>query len=131
MKTIQIQRPSFSSQVYTADIEPRQSIRLYGVQPDRCRYIPVTHDGVTTLRQEIYEQPFDLTFRIGDSAVYGSYNLTYTGKIISIGEKTVAIDAHGTGERKKRLDLWSFAWQNWDYDATKIAHDNAIESQYI
>ncbi len=132
MQTVKIERPAYSSQVYNADVEPRQSIRLYGAVADRCRYIKFTDpSGVIGYRREEYVQPFNLTFRIGNSAVYGSYNLTYTGKIVSIGAKTVTIDAHDTGDHTKRLNLWQFAHQNWDFDAAKIAHDNAIESQCI
>ena len=132
METVIIQRPTFSSQIYNADVEPRQSIRLYGECQDRCRYIKqVDANGVTTYHQESYAQPFDLTFRVGDRAVYGSYNLTYTGKIVAIGPKTVTIDAHGTGERQHRLSLYDFAWRNWDYNAEKIAHDNSVEMECI
>lgn len=129
MKTLQTQRLSFSTQIYNVDIEPHQSIRIYGTAENRLRY---AKDESGRFHPESYAQPFDLTFRLGDYAVYGSYNLTYTGKIVAIGPHTVTIETSLTGGRpNKRLDLWSFADRNWDYDGEKIARDNAIETQYI
>lgn len=128
MKTITVSRPSFESQVYNVDIEPRKSIRLYGAYQNHCEYVKNTDGTHTRIEQP---KPFDITFKIGDRAEYDSYNLDYCGNIVSIGEKTVTIDTSGTGERTKRLDLWHFAWRNWDYDAAKIDAHNAEERMYI
>lgn len=128
MKTIAVGRPTFESQVYNVDIEPRQSIRLYGAYQNHCDYIKNADGTHTRIEQP---KPFDITFKIGDVAEYDSYNLKYLGKIVSIGEKTVTIDAHGTGERMKRLDLWHFAWRNWDFDLETIRAHNAEERMYI
>lgn len=127
MKTYQL-KDSCASTIYNLDVEPRVSVRLYGENPNRVRYIRQP-DGKCVA--EHYAQPFDLTFKIGDHAVYGSYNLTYTGKIVAIGEKTITINASGTGEKCKWLTWDNFAWRNWDYDADKIAADNAEERMYI
>jgi hypothetical protein len=53
---------------------------------------------------------FSKIFRIGDWAEYDSYNLSYDGKICSIGEKSVTIEAYPGSKcaEKHRLDLWSF-----------------------
>lgn len=106
-----------------ADVTPGVSIRLHGVETNR-------HGGPAA---------YDLTFKLGDSAVYGSYNLTYTGEITAIGEKTVTItETHygrnDAGERVlvygrvHRLELADFSRQNSDYDADKIAARNAAWS---
>lgn len=128
MKTITVERPSFESQVYNVEIEPRKSIRLYGAYKNHCEYIKNQDDTYTRIDQP---KPFDITFKIGDRAEYDSYNLKYTGNIVSIGEKTVTIDPGNNWEGKKRLDLWHFAWRNWDYDAATIDAYNAEERMYI
>jgi hypothetical protein len=38
-----------------------------------------------------YKGAFDLTFKIGDVAVYDSFNMVYTAKIESIGPKTIKV----------------------------------------
>lgn len=73
-------------------------------------------------------------FAIGDEAVYGSYNLVYTGKILAISAKRINV---GTGwsrngtritasdkEKARSLDLFQFSWRNYDYDAHDIARRN-------
>lgn len=72
-------------------------------------------------------------FAIGDWAEYDSYNLHYTGRIVSIGRKTVTIEAYPDtiNAKRHRLKLSTFAWRNWDYDGTKIAAYNANEMMYI
>jgi hypothetical protein len=128
MKTIAVERPSFESQVYNVDIEPRQSIRLYGAYKNHCEYSN-NPDGTHTRIDQ--PKPFDITFKIGDVAEYDSYNLKYLGKIVAIGEKTITIDPGYNWEGKKRLDLWHFAWRNWDFDINKIREYNAEERMYI
>ena len=63
-------------------------------------------------------------FEIGDSAEYDSYNLSYIGKIVSIGEKTVTIQEKGLNGRKHRLDTQTFAFRNYDFDLAEIAARN-------
>ena len=92
--------------IYHADITSKKSIRLYGT---KINHLPGPVD-------------FDLTFSIGDQAEYGSYNLNYTGEIVAIGAKTITIESYG---EKHRLDLHTFAWRNWDFDAQRIFEDNS------
>jgi hypothetical protein len=110
-------KESFDSQEYNIEIEKNVSIRLFGNYKN--------HVGGPV--------DFNNTFKIGDEAEYHSYNLSYTGKIISIGEKTVTIQAYsGTlNQKNHRLSLWEFAWRNWHFDAEKIAQDNFVTMQYI
>jgi hypothetical protein len=89
-----------------ADIEPKKSIRLYGYEKNHVS----PHD-------------YDITFNVGDTAIYGSYNLVYTGEIVAIGEKTVKIrEGHGT--KVHSLDIATFSDKNHGYDAEKIAKRN-------
>jgi hypothetical protein len=101
---VTIERPAMMG--HHADITPGVSIRIHGVMTNRV-------GG---------PQAYDLTFKVGDSAVYGGYNLTYTGRIVSVGAKTVTIENHG---QKTRLSIASFSRLNDDYDAAKIAERNA------
>ena len=115
-KTIQ---PPWQSDVYSADIDPKKSIRLYGTFYNLCKG----------------PKAYDITFHIGDPAEYDSYNFKYTGHIVAISENTVTIEekySNGeSGKPKHRLDLEHFASHNWDFDADKIKKYNAEESLCI
>ncbi|MCU7800451.1 MAG: hypothetical protein KZQ70_09950 [gamma proteobacterium symbiont of Lucinoma myriamae] len=95
------------SNLFQADIIIGQSIRIYG---------------------KTYQEEFDLTFKLGDQCVHGSYNLIYTGEIVSIGKKTVTIE---DGNTKTRLNLYDFCRRNHHYDAARIERHNHEESQCI
>lgn len=65
------------------------------------------------------------TFKIGDTAIYGSYNLVYTGNIVAISGKTVTIEEpYGEGSRRHRLSLYEFCWRNDNFDLDAIAERN-------
>jgi hypothetical protein len=68
-------------------------------------------------------------FEVGDEAEYDSFNLSYTGPVVSIGAKTVTLKT--SGGITKRLKAEEFGWRNWDFDATKTARRNAEVSQTI
>lgn len=95
---------------YNAEIVPGVSIRIWGVYSGR---------------------EFDRTFKLGDVAVYGSYNLIYTGVIESIGANSIGIREYPNDKSLTRLDLNTFTWRNWDFDAKRIADHNAETSLYI
>lgn len=99
---------NWDGNVYNADIEPGKSIRLYGF-----------------IRNAVTPQDFEKVFRIGERAEYDSYNLTYTGIIESIGEKTVSIRENGG--KMHRLSLYEFCWRNCDFDLARIEDSNARE----
>lgn len=104
----------YLGRTFNADVTPKQSIRIYG------------DGGPSGLNDE--RRPFDKTFKIGDWAVYDSYNFSYTGKITAIGEKTVTIQPYPDSKQKhaqRRLSLYEFSWRNWNYDAAKIAKERA------
>lgn len=64
---------------------------------------------------------YDRTFRLGDFAEYDSYNMAYTGKIVSIGEKTIGIE---DGGKVHLLLVFDFARRNQDLDLEAIAARN-------
>jgi hypothetical protein len=92
-----------------ADIIKGESIRLFGTETNHVNG-PVTYER---------------TFKVGDTAVHGSYNLVYTGTITAIGAKTVSIDDNGL---TKRLDLYSFNFYNkmLDLDDVKRRNDDTM-----
>ncbi len=69
-------------------------------------------------------RPYRIEFKIGDSAEYDSYNLSYTGTIVAIGAKTVSIQ-QDRGGKITRLSIHEFNWRNNDFDAVKIAEKNS------
>ena len=74
------------------------------------------------------------SFVVGDEAEYDSYNLKYTGTITGFTEKCVTIVAykgHPGMEKTHRLDLNTFCWRNWDFDAVATANYNHNEMMYI
>lgn len=68
-------------------------------------------------------------FEVGDQAEYDSFNLSYYGPIVSIGNKTISVKTlHGT---TKRMGPDSFGWRNWNFDASSADAKNAETSLYI
>lgn len=98
---------------HKAEIEPTKSIRIYGQEWN--------HENAPV--------DFDLTFTIGDEAVYESFNLIYTGTIIAIGAKTVTVQAHR--HKNRRLSVYDFSWRNWDFNSAKIGEQNSETMMYI
>jgi hypothetical protein len=95
------------------EVTPRKSIRLHGVDRNRVNG-PVAYDR---------------TFAIGDTVEYDSYNTSFLGRIVSIGAKTVTIEARIGGRR--RLTLEQFNWRNRHFDLETVAARNAEESYFI
>lgn len=93
-----------------ADIVPNVSIRLFGVETNRVNG-PLHYDR---------------TFRIGDTAVYGGFNLTYTGTIVAIGAKVVAIkEPYSQNARVHKLSIAQFSRWNDTMDLDQIAKRNS------
>lgn len=69
-----------------------------------------------------------IVFAVGDEAVYDSWNLVYTGKITSIGAKTVTVTEDG---RSHRLSVYEFCLRNRKFDAEAIRARNAETMQAI
>lgn len=103
-----------------ASIVPGKSVTLFGTKGQRTRYVKGLDGKLVPNEYELY---YWKKFEIGGTAVYGSYNLTYTGKIVAITEKTVTIDEeNGT---RHRLSLHEFSWRNWNFDLDEIAKRNS------
>jgi len=97
----------------------------YSVAADRNKSITIFEDGVQTS-----------TFNMGDTVVYDSYNLYYTGKIIQISETSVTVEEpyaqygkdHG---RRHRMPMERFCWRNSGLDLDRINKENMETSYYI
>jgi hypothetical protein len=84
----------------------------------------------TGYRQILTE--FDRTFAVGDQAEFDSYNLSYYGPIVGIGRATVTVQKGYTRTHDRaRLDLYRFAWRNWNFDVNRVARENAAEMQNL
>lgn len=67
--------------------------------------------------------PYRKQFSVGDSAVYDSYNLIYTGTIVAIGDKTVTVQ-EDHGSRKHRMSIAEFNRRNWNFDSDYVFKNN-------
>lgn len=94
-----------SDTIFSVEIRKNESIRVFGSRSGKA---------------------FDITFRMGDLAEYDSYNLSYCGKIVGIGEKTVTIvEPYFNAPKRHRLNLYKFAWRNYDFDLAAIQKRNS------
>lgn len=103
-----------------AEVVKGKSIRLFGIKE---RW---DHEQ----RKNVWVS-YDRTFQVGDAAEYDSYNLSYVGVIISITEKTVTIASRHDSTRKYRLNLHTFNWRNWDFDAEETHKRNVEIGMYL
>lgn len=77
---------------------------------------------------------FSNFIKVGDLAVYDMYNFKYLGEIKSIGQKTVTITAykgHEYNEKNHRLNFYTFAMYNGDYNPDKWIKENQEVSYTI
>lgn len=69
-------------------------------------------------------------FSVGDVAEWGSYNISYTGRILAITNNTVTISHHESNRvdgQKHRLKLHQFCWRNKTFDFAATQESNRIE----
>lgn len=102
--------------LFNADVVPKTSIRIYGHKSNGFS-APV--------------KIFDKTFRIGDVAKHGCYNLTYTGKIVAITPKTVVVERSDIGRCNRRFSIEDFIIQNYNFDLAEIDRRNSDTMQRI
>ena len=100
--------PAKSTDFYV-EVIPGVSIQIFQTR----------HDG-TIANSEV--------FRIGSTAEYDSYNLKYTGEITKITENSVTIRYWDCNHR---LDLNTFCWRNINFNAARVAAENAETMLYI
>lgn len=100
---------------YNTVIQPGESIRIYGsIRPG-----------------SEFEKQFDLTFKVGDHAVYGGSSLLFIGRIVLIEPKFVTIRRFEYGPKVNKLSIYEFCWRNWDYDASRIDQENFEIKHYF
>ncbi len=99
-----------------ADVIPGVSVRLYGVNRNHVKG----------------PQSYDVTFKLGETAEYDSYNLSYYGAIVAISAKTITIrEPYGSQARNRRLTLSEFNWRNFNFDVAKESARNSDTLMYI
>lgn len=70
--------------------------------------------------------PYDQTFKIGDYVEYDSYNLSYTGRIISITDKTIVVRKGDHPDAKTaRMSLRDFNFRNKDFNLAATQKRNS------
>jgi hypothetical protein len=70
------------------------------------------------------------TFHIGDTAEWGSHNISYMGRILKITQNTVTISHSRFGSGRgtnKVLKLHQFCWRNKQFDVAATEKSNRIE----
>jgi hypothetical protein len=92
-----------------AEVVPGESIRIFGTDYNH---------------RDPAGRPYDLTFRVGDTCEFGSYNLVYLGTIVAIGAQTVSVREEG-GTRVRRFSIYRFTWRHKDFDLAAIRARNA------
>jgi hypothetical protein len=104
--------------------EPKESEYLAVIEKNKSIQIFVERSNQVTIARK---------FEIGDIAEYDSFNLSYTGVIESITDKTVTIIAYkgSSNEKKHRLDVYTFCWRNHKFDLEETRARNAETSMYI
>lgn len=101
-----------STSTYNADVDPKGgTLRVFGTYGNRKE--PVQ---------------FDREFKVGETVIYDSYNLIYTGTLQSIGPATVTVEHHGD---ISRLRLDDFINRNWDLDLARVSERNYDTSMHI
>jgi hypothetical protein len=122
--TIRTTRENENSRIGFAEIVPGNSIRLFGARKAHGAHGP----AVCKLHADCLACPavgaacanesgcgmhhgYDLTYVVGESAEYDSYNFSYFGKIVSITEKSVTIQPEAS-RRARRLKIEQFDWRN-------------------
>ncbi len=76
------------------------------------------------------DKAVDITFKVGDTVEYDSYNLRYLGVIEKITDKRITVQPR-YGARRKSMDLYSFAWRNYNFKLEEALEENAQTSMYI
>lgn len=71
----------------------------------------VCGDAVLVVSKQHRGEWNELTYRVGDRAVHGSYNLVYTGEITSISAKTITV-AERHGSKTHRMAHARFVGRN-------------------
>jgi hypothetical protein len=105
-------------------VVPGKRITILGLVPPGHRYVGPRPGDVNKGPMQIRR-----VFRMGDTALYGGFNLDYMGTIRGITENRVTIVEHegrGTGrDVVHMLSLYDFAEKNWDFDEAKSRKRNA------
>lgn len=108
--------------------ERRHQGHVFAAQPTGL-FAEIGED-VIRLTGDCWGKSVDITFKVGDTVEYDSYNLRYLGVIVKITPKAVTIRPQYSTS-VKRLDLYGFAWRNHNFDLEQALTENAETRNYI
>lgn len=101
--------------------------------PGACQRYAISGKGANaTIRicgYNLNGKLYDRTFGVGDIIEVDSYNLSYTGRILSIGKTVRARCDHR--HKDDMLSIYEFSWRNYDLNLEDIARRNADTMQHI
>jgi hypothetical protein len=103
-----------------ATIRVGESITLHGI----ADHYDLMHKPTGGIDRTTLRMPYTRTFKIGDIVEVGSFNLTYVGAIVSIGEKVITVQEDHRSS-PKRMPIHEFAQRNWNLDLAAIRERNA------
>ncbi len=99
-------------------------------------YVQITGKGDSAKIQIFYTDINDKQvkrgrlFQVGDTAEWGSHNISYMGRILKITQNTVTISHSRFGSNRgtnKVLKLHQFCWRNKQFDVAATENSNRIE----
>ena len=93
----------------------------WGSEP--TRWEGTTGSDVTVTRKTVRGQTIRNSFKVGDRASYGSYNVTYYGTIVSISAKRIAVRERA-GDKLHSMTHERFAGRN-DHDFARTAEQDS------
>lgn len=104
-------RRTYSDRWYRVFVEPKHYVEIHVMKGNE----------LTGVRR----------FVTGDEAEYDSFNLSYTGKILSITAKSATFSTTPGSRRTRRIKWDEFATRNWDFDAERVKKENLERMLYL
>lgn len=102
--------------------------KTYPGQPSGM-FAEITKDSIH-LTGSYNGKTVDISFKVGDTVEYDSYNLRYLGVIEKITGKRITVQPR-YGAARKSMDLYGFAWRNHNFNLEQANAENFETSHYI
>ena len=113
--------PEYARVPVAVVVTPGKSIRIVSIET-LLSHAPATQ--LSPARRTETTAIQSRTFKVGDQAEHGSYNLVYYGSIQTITEKTVVIFDR-TYDKTRRLSIGEFVFRNHDFDLARAQKRNS------
>lgn len=120
------QRPRPQSATRTHSLGGKAVRHVLATAPGKERFADVHPGSHVILHGNDHSgASYTKTYRVGDSAEYGSYNLSYYGDITAIGPKTVTITETRGSNTVHKLSIERFESRNRDWSPEKAFARNS------